>query len=246
MKLTLSEPKFLKDSISIISDLVTEATLKITSDAIELVAMDPANVAMVIFKLFSSTFVEYDLKEDILLSINMNDLKQVLRRAKSNDTVTLEVEDNKFKITFKSNTTRHFFLPLIEVEEKQQKIPDLKFKSTITTNSEIINEAIEDADIISESVTIIVENKEFTVNATGDLSKVNIHIPADNDTKIVLDDEKVKSKYSTEYLKKMMQGSKLSDKVILQLGSDYPLKMEYKVLDKVQLAFILAPRVDND
>lgn len=246
MKLTLSEPKFLKDSISIISDLVTEATFKITPDAIELVAMDPANVAMVIYKLFSSSFVEYDVKEDILLSINMNDLKQVLRRAKSNDSVTLEIEDNKFKITFKSNVTRHFFLPLIEMEEKQQKIPDLKFKSTITTKSEIINEAIEDADIISESVTIIVDNKELTVNATGDLSKANIHIFADNDTKIVSDDETVKSKYSIEYLKKMMQGSKLSDKVILQLGSDYPLKIEYKVLDKVQLAFILAPRVDND
>ncbi|MFH1770423.1 MAG: proliferating cell nuclear antigen (pcna) [archaeon] len=246
MKLTLSEPKFLKDSISIISDLVTEATFKITKDAIELIAMDPANVAMVIYKLLSSAFVEYDVKEEILLSINMNDLKQVLRRAKTNDAVTLEVEDNKFKITFKSNAVRHFFLPLIEVEEKQQKIPDLKFKSTITTNSDIIIEAIEDADIISESVTIIVDKKEFTVNAAGDLSKANIHISADNDTKIVSDEEKVKSKYSIEYLKKMMQGSKLSNKVILQLGSDYPLKMEYKVLDKVQLAFILAPRVDND
>ena len=64
MKLTLSEPKFLKDSISIISDLVTEATFKITKDAIELVAMDPANVAMVIFKLLSSSFVEYDVKEN--------------------------------------------------------------------------------------------------------------------------------------------------------------------------------------
>ncbi|MBC8500184.1 MAG: proliferating cell nuclear antigen (pcna) [DPANN group archaeon] len=245
MKLTLSEPKFLKDSISIISDLVTEATFKITPDAIELVAMDPANVAMVIFKLLSSTFVEYDVKEEVGLSINMNDFKQVLRRAKANDSVTMEIEDNKFKITFKSNTTRTFFLPIIDVEEKQQKIPDLKFKATITTTSNIISEAIEDADIISESVTFSVENKELTVNAAGDLSKANINIKADNDTKIICD-EKVKSKFSIEYLKKMMQGSKLSDKVVLQLSEDYPLKLEYKVLNKVQLAFILAPRVDNE
>lgn len=245
MKLTLSEPKFLKESVSIISDLVTEGSFKINSDAIELIAMDPANVAMVIFKLLSSSFVEYSVKEDVLLSINMNDFKQVLRRAKTNDSVTLEIEDNKFKITFKSNATRTFFLPIIEVEDKEQKVPDLKFKATITTNSSVLNEAIEDADIISESVTFAAENKELVVSASGDLSKANINIQSDNDTKIV-SDEKVKSKFSIEYLKKMIQGSKLSDKVVLQLSEDYPMKLEYKVLNKVQLAFILAPRVDND
>jgi len=67
MKLTLAEPKYLKDSISIISDLVNEARFKINKDAIELVAMDPANVAMVIFRLFSSCFTEYDVKKDELI-----------------------------------------------------------------------------------------------------------------------------------------------------------------------------------
>ena len=70
MKLTLAEPKYLKESISIISELVNEARFKITKDAIELVAMDPANVAMVVFKLLSSIFVEYDVQEDTELAIN--------------------------------------------------------------------------------------------------------------------------------------------------------------------------------
>jgi len=63
MKLTLSDPTILKDSISIISDLVNEGTFNIDKTGMELVAMDPANVAMVIFKLFSSAFVEYDVKD---------------------------------------------------------------------------------------------------------------------------------------------------------------------------------------
>ena len=245
MKLTLAEQKFLKDSISIISDLVTEARFKITPDAIELVAMDPANVAMVIFKLLSSAFTEYDVKEEEKLSINMNDFKQVLRRAKGNDAVTLEIEENKFKITFKSNTTRTFYLPIIEVEDREQKIPDLKFKATITTSSSILNEAVEDTDIIGESVVFEAEGDELIISATGDLSKATISIKADKETKIVAD-TKVKSKFSVEYLKKMIQGSKLHDQVIIQLDQDYPLRIEYKVLNKVQLAFILAPRVDTD
>ena len=58
MRLTLAEPKYLKDSISIISELVNEAKLKISKDGIELVAMDPANVAMVIFRLLPTAFTE--------------------------------------------------------------------------------------------------------------------------------------------------------------------------------------------
>ncbi len=44
----------------------------------------------------------------------------------------------------------------------------------------------------------------------------------------------------------MMQGSKLSDHVTIQFNKDYPLKLEYKEVDKVMLSFILAPRVEND
>ena len=59
-------------------------------------------------------------------------------------------------------------------------------------------------------------------------------------------DDKVKAKYSIEYLKKMINGSKLSEEVLVQFNTDYPLKLEYKSVDKVMLSFILAPRVEND
>jgi hypothetical protein len=34
--------------------------------------------------------------------------------------------------------------------------------------------------------------------------------------------------------------------VIVQFNKDYPLKLSYVSVDKVSLAFILAPRVEND
>src|SRR3989338_1472388 len=99
MRLTLAEPKYIKEPIAIISDLVNEARFKVNKDAIELVAMDPANVAMIIFKLLGSTFTEYDVKKDIEIAINLGNLKQIMRRAKPNDMITLEIDpDNKLKI----------------------------------------------------------------------------------------------------------------------------------------------------
>ncbi len=247
MKLTLAEPKYLKDSISIISELVTEARFKINKTGIELVAMDPANVAMVIFKLLASSFVEYQVESDIRLSINLNNLKQVLRRAKPNDMITLEVIDSKLNITLKSKTKRTFSLPIIDGDEREQKVPELNFPVTITTDAEQLIESIEDVDIIGESVSFIGEQNAFLISAEGDMSKALIEIPADETTTIkTTKTEKVKAKYSVEYLKKMIAAGKLVPTVTIQFNKDYPLKLEYKAVDKLMLSFILAPRVENE
>lgn len=248
MKLTLAEPKYFKDSITIISDLVTEARFKITKNALEMVAMDPANVAMVIFKLLSSSFVEYDVKKDMEIGINLVDLKQVMRRAKQNDTVSLEVtSDNHIKITFKGTNVRTFSLPIIELEEREQKIPDLNFPVSITTSSANLVDAIEDVGIVAESVTFMSEPDKLTIMAEGDMSKAMIEIKKNDETKLKTEtQDKVKSKYSIEYLKKMVTGSKIAESVQIQFNKDYPLKMDFKEVDRVMLSFILAPRVEND
>ena len=247
MKLTLAEPNYLKDSISIISELVNEASFKITANSIELIAMDPANVAMVLFKLLSSAFVEYQVNKDVDLAINLNNLKQILRRAKSSDTLVLEMEEDKLKITLQGSSTRTFFLPIIDMEEREQRVPELSFPVTVKTKTDILTDAIEDVAVVAESVSFIVEPKKMSIMAEGDLSKVKIEVPSGDNTIIVSDtQDKVRSKYSIEYLKKMMTASKLTNNVTIQFNKDYPLKLEYKAVDKIFLSFILAPRVEND
>ena len=95
MRLTLNEPRFLKDSILIISELVNEANLKILKDRIELVAMDPANVSMVIFNLLSSAFAEYDVKNEKTIGINLVNLTQILKRVKPTEMLTLELDEER-------------------------------------------------------------------------------------------------------------------------------------------------------
>lgn len=248
MKLTLAEPKYLKESIAVISELVNEARFKVTTDAMELIAMDPANVAMVIFKLLSSSFTEYNVKKDTEIAINMASLKQILRRAGPNDMLSMELTtENKLQITLKGNNTRTFSLPLIDIEEKEQKVPELNFDATIKMPSLVLNDAIDDVDIVAESVTFIVDKGKLTVQAEGDLSKAKIEIKEGKDTELKFDSKNtVKAKYSIEYLKKMVAGSKLSDEVMLQFSKDYPMKLDFKAIDKMQLSFILAPRVEND
>lgn len=246
MKLVLAETNYFKDSISIISDLVNEASFKVGPNSMEMIAMDPANVAMVIFKLLSSCFTEYDVKEEVNLAINLSNLKQILRRTSPEDVLVMELaKDNRLQIQLKGKSTRTFSIPIIELEEKEQKVPELSFGSIVNIPCNTFNEAIEDADIVAESVSFESEPKKFTITAEGDLSKAKIEIKEDDNVKISAE-EKVKSKYSLEYLKKMIGGCKLADTVTVQFNKDYPLKLDYKTVDKVLLSFVLAPRVEND
>lgn len=248
MKLVLAEPRYFKESISIISDIVTEATFKVGPNGLKLVAMDPANVAMVNFELFSSCFTQYEVKDPEEIAINLNNLKQILRRAKGDDMLTLETtEDSKLKIQMKSNTTRSFSIPTLEIEDKEQKVPDLSFPMNVQMHSSMLSDSIEDVSVVGESVTLLGEKEQLSVKAEGDLSKAFIEVKSDENTTIKADtDDKFKSKYSLEYLRKMINGGKLSDDVSLSFNTDYPLRLEYKVTDRLLLSFILAPRVDND
>jgi proliferating cell nuclear antigen len=243
-RVTLAEPKILKDSILIASELLQEVNLKVKPDSIELIAMDPANVAMVILRLFNSVFTEYNVEKEMTLGLNLGNLKQILRRANPSDILTMEFEESRIKIKLSGNTDRTFKLPIIELDEKEQKIPELSFPIKVTTNSGLLSEAIEDVSIVSESTTFTVDNTKLVISGEGDISNANIEIPRDENTRIIAANNKISSKYSVEYLQKMISGAKMSDEVILQFNKDYPLKIEFKEEGKYELGFILAPRVE--
>ena len=79
MLVKLDFPKLLSDGISIISDLVTEGKLKFDEKGMSIVAIDPANVALVSFKLPVGAFSQFEANNDIL-GVSLESLKSILRR----------------------------------------------------------------------------------------------------------------------------------------------------------------------
>ena len=112
-------------------------------------------------------------------------------------------------------------------------------------SSETFTEIVEDAEIVAESLCFIVNNEKFVASATGDLSDSNSDFESGDLVEIAVDEGiTLKSKFSIEYLKKIVKGSKLSGTVNLKLKADYPMQADFKVVDRLLLSFILAPRVD--
>ena len=88
----------LRDSLESISTLIAEGTFKINSNGMGLVAMDPASVAMIVYNLWASSFDEFSVKDEVIISFNIQQLVSFLKRAGSKDEVTLSTDGTKFKI----------------------------------------------------------------------------------------------------------------------------------------------------
>jgi proliferating cell nuclear antigen len=245
VRLVIAEPQVFKDAIDSVSKLVDETNIILKSTHLEIVAMDPANIALVVLKMTKSEFTEYETGgEDTTFGLKLSSLKQMLTRGKEKDQVlTLSINGNQLKITFTGKSKKDFTLPLIDIEKRVQKVPDLKFNAEISIDNAELRDAVDDVAIVSDALSFVVDGSKFIVSGAGDQSKATTETKGG--IRLIEKDKAARAKYSLEYVNKMIS-TKLSKNVKLFLGSDYPLKLSY-VNDKgsISIDFVLAPRVDN-
>lgn len=246
-KAVTQNPRLLRDSIDTIAQLIDDVIVKINKDGIEIVAADRAIVSVVNFKLKSSAFEKFVCEGEKEIGINLQSLLTFLKRASSSDKMTLELKDSKFEILLEGTSTRKFALPLIEVSKREiPEIAKLEFKAALEIKSSVLEQGINDADLIADSVIFDVSENELKMLSKGNGSKAELVLEKGNDALLSLVvKENVDSRYSLEYLKKMIKASKISDRVKLSIGKDFPMKLEF-LGENASLLMILAPRVSDD
>jgi proliferating cell nuclear antigen len=240
MLVKLENPKFFSEVISIISELVTEVKIRFDDFGMSIVAVDPANVSMVYFKLPKESFSEYKVQKETI-GLNLDNLKAVLRRTKSSSSLIMESEDNMFNIKIIDKVKRNFSIAMIEIESEDKKIPSLEFMSQIQLSPSEFSEIIEDCLVVSDSCLFIAEPEKFIVEASG-LNSARVEFSSD-EVKIISGNSK--ARYSLEYLQKFMKAGRISEKVVVNFSTNEPIKLDFRN-ENFEFSFILAPRVEND
>jgi len=244
--LRLDNPTLLKQTIAVLNDFITEATFSFQKDGIKLVAMDPANICMVSLDLLPSAFSEYNVEKAKELTLNLNYLQQALNRARSNDAITIAPEKNRLKVTILGKSTKRFFIPLLEKEGKERAAPDLSFKAKIELDTNEFKDYIDDASVVGDAMTFEAAEDKINLSAGEIGSQVQIEVKKDSAAIVNFEvKEKVRSIFSIEYLKKIANSAKLAESVVMNLSNDYPIKLDFKSLNKLKIEFILAPRIEN-
>jgi proliferating cell nuclear antigen len=242
MLLTLQNPKIFSDIVTIISELVTEVRIKINKEGMSLNAIDPANVAMVYFKIPAGLFTDFNLdKDEEELGINLNNLKAVLRRCKPGSSLTLQKQDNFLRVGIRDRIKRDFSLALIDIDAEEKDLPHWEFNSVIHINSETLTEVIEDCAVVSDACTFIAEPTKFVVEAHGlnsaraEFSSDEAEIHSGNST----------ARFSLEYFNKFAKGAKISSRATLSFSDNHPMRLDFHT-GEVILSFVLAPRIEQE
>ena len=141
---------------------------------------------------------------------------------------------------------RVFEVPLLDTKTEKPPVDKLAFTSKVEIESRIIEEGISDADIIGDSVILEADSTKFRMSAKGDVSSAYLEVTKQDKGLLDLSvTASIKARYPLDYLKKMIKASKISEQMVIEFGNNYPLRMGFKSIDKMQLSFILAPRVET-
>ena len=235
----------LREIIDVVSTLADEAKFNITKDGINLKVVDTAHVAMLELSMSSDAFDEFKL-EPIQIGIDIDKVKEVLKLARAGETIDLKIDDNKNKMMLGvGNVTR--WMSLVDTGGMSDpKVPNLNLPVKISVKIEELRQGIRASESVSDHLTLKANPDGFEIVSEGETDSVNLKLSKDLLESIECK-EPVKSMFPLDYFSNMIRSISTAQNVILYLGNDYPVKMEFGLAGgKGKAVYLLAPRVESE
>jgi proliferating cell nuclear antigen len=235
----------LKEVVDVVSTLVDEAKFNVGKDSIAVKAVDPAHVAMVDLSLERGAFDAFKA-DDAELGIDMDKMKEVLRLAKAGDAIALSHDEDKNRLVVTvGNTTRRMSL-VDTAGMSDPKVPSLNLPAKVTVRTEELRQAIRASESVSDHIALKASPEGFEVLSEGDTDNVSHMVPKDLLEEIQAK-EPVRSLFPLDYFSNMIKAINSAQTVTLYLGTDYPVKMEFKIAGgKGEVRYLLAPRIESE
>jgi proliferating cell nuclear antigen len=235
----------LRELVEVISTLVTEVKLTVSMDGIDVKAVDPSHVAMLVLKLNKGAFEEFT-GEATELGVDVEKLKEVLRLSKPGDLIDLQYDGGKNRLVVKvGKVTRHMSI-VDPAGITDPKVPNVTPPGVAVVGMEELRQGIRGSESISDHVTITLDPEGFTMHSEGETDRVDMRLPKEG-LKRLEAKESVKSMYPLDFFSSMVKSITSSDLVTLHVGNEYPLKIDFTVAGgKGEGHFLLAPRVEEE
>jgi proliferating cell nuclear antigen len=238
---TINDTKSWRNSIEAIAALIDEGTFQIDSSGLKLRAMDPSQIALVDFEIPAKAFEKFNCDKPMTLGVDFAELSKITRRSKPEDKIDLSI-DTRLKMVFRGETRREFTTAIIESTSNPPKEPKIEFTSEVKITPGMIKDALKDAELISNHVSLRLE-KGFSIKSDGDTGSVDIEFPEERLLSISVKSP-ARSVFSLEYLNNILKAAEIPSVVVISLKTDAPLKVEYSIGDG-RVIYFLAPRIET-
>ena len=247
MRVVFEGADVFKKSIKAIGKIVDEGVFVFDEEGMKLRSTDPSKIAMVDFLLPRHAFREYDVPEPVKVGLNIDDILNALKRAKSSEEVHMGLTEDgsRFIIELIGKARRRFVLPVLDVGGAELPTPKLAFTATAKVIAEVLQNAFKDADAFSSHVTLDVTSDAFTIKATGTKGEYVLELKRDvHDALLDLTvSEPARASYPLDYLQDMVGEVSKTAAVTVSLKTDAPLKLGYNIGD-ASFVYYLAPRIE--
>ena len=248
MELVLEEAGTFKRSIDAISVLINEAEFIIDDKGMSLKATDPSQISMVDFYFKKEAFKEYKVEETIKIGVDLNQLSQVVSRAKTKDELFLRLEDdsNNLSLSFRGTSKRNFSIPLIDISSADLPTPKIDFDSEIKLKAEVLQDSFKDASLLSSHITLEIKGDSFFVLADSSKGKFKNELAKDDAAMVSIKSQSdSRAMFPLDYLTSMIKAAQSATEVSLFMKKDAPILLKYAI-GEAEITYFLAPRIESD
>lgn len=253
----MSQASTLRKIVDSIKDLVSQVNIDANSNGLTLQAMDSAHVSLVSLLLSESGFAEYRCDKNISLGINLVEFSKILKMSSGDDEVTLKCDSSTSYLSIlleneKTGRSSEFNLNLLSLESESLGIPETDYPTSITINSSEFFKICKEVTTVSDTLQIqIADENSALLSFSGKSGNGKIKLKSNLDEKgadtiIIKCTEEVNSRYGLSYLNNFSKASSLSDLVEVNLSTQYPMMIHYKLEDMGYIKFYLAPKMDDE
>jgi proliferating cell nuclear antigen len=240
-----------------LKDILLETNISFQPDGMRIINMDKSHTILVHLYLAASNFEFYECKkEKIIIGVNMYHLHKLINTIDNEDTLTMYIENNDYCDGIVSHLALRFDngnikqcktqkLKLIEPEQDELEVPDVKFSSIINLPSTDFQKIIRDLSSISDKLEIKSVGSELIFKCQGQFASAEIHrAEADESMKFILkqDSSKViQGEFSLKNLGYFIKCTNLCQQIEIYLENDLPLVVKYNVASLGQITLAVVP-----
>ncbi|MCX8206148.1 MAG: proliferating cell nuclear antigen (pcna) [Candidatus Micrarchaeota archaeon] len=244
-KIEMDKPEEFKSAVDALGNLIDEGTFSIRKEGLGLHALDPSQIAMVIFSMPSGAFSAFEVDGPQSVGLNLDNLGKILSRGKGGK-LSLFDDENRVVVQFESgNSKKSFKVPIIELAAGVEREPKVEHDAHIVMSASALKDAVRDIALVSSHITFEAKGKKLRMVATGDSADAEIEYEHGDDGCIKRMEVKspVKATFPVQYLEDMVKGASDTSDVEIGLRTNAPIKLKYDV-GNARFLYYLAPRID--
>jgi len=240
--------------ITALKDILLETNITFQKDGMRIVNMDKSHTILVHLHLLSENFEQFICNKDkIIIGVNMSHLFKLINTIDNDETLSIYIEEEDYNSGVVEHLTLKFDnknkeqskiqkLKLIEPDNEDLDIPDVKFSSIINLPSSDFQKIIRDLNVISEKLEIKSINDQLIFKCVGTFASAEIiRTESAGMDMIQKTDKIIQGFYSLKNLNYFIKCTNLCNQIEMYMDNDLPLIIKYNVASLGEIKLGLSP-----